>query len=49
MKIAIIGTGRMVRGFAAALAPKLEVTVGSRDADRATAAASFAFSGTVPL
>lgn len=40
MKIAIIGTGRMARGFASALAPKHEVTIGSRDADRASAAAS---------
>ena len=35
MKVAIIGTGRMGRGFATALAPKHEVTVGSRDPDRA--------------
>jgi predicted dinucleotide-binding enzyme len=40
VKIAIIGTGKMARGFAAALAPKHEVTLGSRDADRAGAAAS---------
>ena len=38
MKVAIIGTGRMGRGFATALAPKHQVTVGSRDPDRATAA-----------
>jgi NADPH-dependent F420 reductase len=35
MKVAIIGTGRMGRGFATALAPKHEVTVGSRDPNRA--------------
>jgi len=40
VKIAIIGTGKMARGFAAALAPKHEVTLGSRDADRASEAAS---------
>ena len=40
MKVAIIGTGRMGRGFATALAPKHEVTVGSRDPDRARQAAS---------
>jgi predicted dinucleotide-binding enzyme len=31
MKVAIIGTGKMGRGFAQALAPKHEVIVGSRD------------------
>jgi hypothetical protein len=35
MKVAIIGTGRMGRGFAEALAPKHEVILGSRDPDRA--------------
>jgi hypothetical protein len=40
VKIAVIGTGKMARGFAAALAPKHEVTLGSRDADRASQAAS---------
>lgn len=40
MKVAVIGTGRMGRGFAAALAPKHEVTVGSRDPDRARKTAS---------
>jgi NADPH-dependent F420 reductase len=40
VKIAIIGTGKMAKGFAAALAPKHEVTLGSRDADRAGEVAS---------
>ena len=40
VKVAIIGTGRMGRGFATALAPKHEVTVGSRDPNRAHQAAS---------
>lgn len=40
MKIAIIGTGKMAKGFAAALAPKHQVTLGSRDADRAGEVAS---------
>jgi NADPH-dependent F420 reductase len=40
VKVAIIGTGRMGRGFATALAPRHEVTVGSRDPDRARQAAS---------
>jgi NADPH-dependent F420 reductase len=40
VKVAVIGTGRMGRGFAAALAPKHEVTVGSRDPGRARRAAS---------
>jgi 8-hydroxy-5-deazaflavin:NADPH oxidoreductase len=40
VKVAIIGTGKMGRGFAAALAPKHEVTLGSRDPDRASKAAS---------
>ena len=39
MRIAIIGTGRMGRGFAQALAPTHEVVVGSRDPDRAAATA----------
>ncbi|HZK51945.1 MAG TPA: NAD(P)-binding domain-containing protein [Actinomycetota bacterium] len=34
MMVAIIGTGRMGRGFAQALAVKHEVVVGSRDASR---------------
>ena len=48
MKVAIIGTGKMGRGFATALAPRHEVTVGSRDPDRArkTAAATGATRGT---
>ena len=40
MKVAIIGTGKMGRGFAQALASKHEVIVGSRDEDRAAATAS---------
>jgi 8-hydroxy-5-deazaflavin:NADPH oxidoreductase len=40
VKVAIIGTGRMGRGFATALAPKHEVTVGSRDRNRGRQAAS---------
>lgn len=40
MRIAVIGTGKMGRGFAQALAPKHEVVVGSRDPDRAAATAS---------
>jgi predicted dinucleotide-binding enzyme len=39
-EVAIIGTGRMGRGFATALAPKHEVTVGSRNPNRARQAAS---------
>jgi 8-hydroxy-5-deazaflavin:NADPH oxidoreductase len=35
VKVAIIGTGKMGRGFATALAPRHEVTLGSRDPDRA--------------
>jgi NADPH-dependent F420 reductase len=35
MKVAIVGTGKMGRGFAAALAPKHQVIVGSRDRARA--------------
>ena len=48
MKVAIIGTGRMGRGFATALAPRHEVTVASRDPDRArkTASATGATRGT---
>jgi 8-hydroxy-5-deazaflavin:NADPH oxidoreductase len=42
VKVAVIGTGRMGRGFATALAPRHEVTVGSRDPDRARKAASAA-------
>ena len=40
MRIAIIGTGSMGRGFAQALAPTHEVVVGSRDPDKAVATAS---------
>jgi 8-hydroxy-5-deazaflavin:NADPH oxidoreductase len=40
VKVAIIGTGRMGKGFATALAPRHELTVGSRDPDRAQKAAS---------
>jgi 8-hydroxy-5-deazaflavin:NADPH oxidoreductase len=40
VKVAIIGTGKMGRGFAIALAPKHQVTVGSRDPDRARQVAS---------
>jgi 8-hydroxy-5-deazaflavin:NADPH oxidoreductase len=40
VKVAIIGTGRMGRGFATALAPKHQVIVGSRDPDRARAVAT---------
>jgi 8-hydroxy-5-deazaflavin:NADPH oxidoreductase len=40
VRIAIIGTGKMGRGFAQALAPTHEVVVGSRDPDRAAATAS---------
>jgi 8-hydroxy-5-deazaflavin:NADPH oxidoreductase len=40
VKVAIIGTGRMGRGFATALAPKHQVTVGSRDPKRAHQTAS---------
>jgi NADPH-dependent F420 reductase len=36
MKIAIIGTGKMARGFATALSSKHEVILGSRDPARAT-------------
>lgn len=35
MKIAVIGTGKMGRGFAAALSSKHEIVFGSRDATRA--------------
>jgi hypothetical protein len=47
MKVAIIGTGKMARGFATALAPTHDVTVGSRDPARAarTAAATGASEG----
>jgi 8-hydroxy-5-deazaflavin:NADPH oxidoreductase len=40
VRIAIIGTGKMGRGFARALAPTHEVVVGSRDPDRAAATAA---------
>jgi predicted dinucleotide-binding enzyme len=36
VKIAVIGTGKMGRGFAAALSPRHEVILGSRNPDRAT-------------
>jgi 8-hydroxy-5-deazaflavin:NADPH oxidoreductase len=39
VRIAIIGTGKMGRGFAQSLAPTHEVVVGSRDPDRAAATA----------
>jgi 8-hydroxy-5-deazaflavin:NADPH oxidoreductase len=42
VKVAIIGTGRMGRGFAAALAARHEVTVGSRDPGRAGKVAAAA-------
>jgi 8-hydroxy-5-deazaflavin:NADPH oxidoreductase len=40
VRIAIIGTGNMGRGFAQALAPTHQVVVGSRDPDKAVAVAS---------
>jgi NADPH-dependent F420 reductase len=40
MRIAIIGTGKMGRGFAQALARTHEVVIGSRDPARATAVAA---------
>jgi 8-hydroxy-5-deazaflavin:NADPH oxidoreductase len=40
VKVAIIGTGKMGKGFAMALAPKHEVTLGSRDPNRAVQVAS---------
>jgi 8-hydroxy-5-deazaflavin:NADPH oxidoreductase len=40
MRIAVVGTGRMGRGFAAALSPLHEVVIGSRDPDRATSIAA---------
>ncbi|MGH9119631.1 MAG: NADPH-dependent F420 reductase [Acidimicrobiales bacterium] len=40
MRIAIIGTGKMGRGFAQALAPTHQVFIGSRDPNRATATAA---------
>lgn len=40
MRIAIIGTGKMGRGFAQALAPTHEAVVGSRAPDKAAATAS---------
>ena len=40
MKVAIIGTGKMGKGFARALAPTHEVIVGSRDSERAATTAS---------
>ena len=40
MRIAIIGTGKMGRGFAQALAPNHEIIFGSRDPERARVTAS---------
>ena len=40
MRIAVIGTGRMGRGFATALSPAHEVVIGSRDPDRAASIAA---------
>jgi 8-hydroxy-5-deazaflavin:NADPH oxidoreductase len=40
VRIAVIGTGKMGRGFAQALAPKHEVIIGSRDPDKAAATAA---------
>jgi 8-hydroxy-5-deazaflavin:NADPH oxidoreductase len=40
VRIAIIGTGKMGRGFAQALAPTHEVVIGSRDPNKAAATAS---------
>lgn len=40
MRIAIVGTGKMGRGFAKALASKHEVLIGSRDPERARVSAS---------
>jgi NADPH-dependent F420 reductase len=40
VKVAVIGTGRMGTGFATALAPTHQVTVGSRDPERARRTAS---------
>jgi 8-hydroxy-5-deazaflavin:NADPH oxidoreductase len=40
VRIAIIGTGKMGRGFAHALSPTHEVVIGSRDPDKAAATAS---------
>jgi 8-hydroxy-5-deazaflavin:NADPH oxidoreductase len=40
VRIAIIGTGKMGRGFAQALAPTHEVVVGSRDPGKATTTAA---------
>ena len=47
MRIAIIGTGKMGRGFAQALAPTHEVIVGSRDPHRASVVAAKAMSRAV--
>jgi len=40
VRIAVIGTGKMGRGFATALATKHEVVIGSRNPDKAAATAS---------
>jgi predicted dinucleotide-binding enzyme len=40
VRIAVIGTGKMGRGFTQALVPTHEVVVGSRNPDRAAATAS---------
>jgi predicted dinucleotide-binding enzyme len=46
MRVAIIGTGKMARGFAKALSPRHDVVIGSRDPDRArTVAASVGAGG----
>lgn len=39
MRVAVIGTGRMGKGFATALSPMHDVMIGSRDPDRAAAIA----------
>jgi NADPH-dependent F420 reductase len=39
VRIAVIGTGRMGKGFAVALSPTHDVVIGSRDPDRAAAIA----------
>lgn len=41
MRIAVVGTGKMGRGFAQALAATHDVVVGSRDPDRAAAVTSM--------
>ena len=46
MRIAVIGTGRMGKGFATALSPMHDVVIGSRDPDRAAAIAKRTGAGT---